>query len=129
MVKRIVKFFRNGKCVIELKVFNGYISVNNNITFSQNLQFLCGMTHLSYSLKKLGKNIQSTEELGKTEMNHDEGYANIWKDKKDEWLVYVKKTFSTYCFFMCSIKKSSGRKYRDWNEKLFIITRLRVEVF
>ena len=49
--KRIVNIFKNGKGIIELKVFNGYIEKNKK----QNLQYLhfrCGMTHSNYSLKK-----------------------------------------------------------------------------
>ena len=52
--------------------------------------FRCGMNHLNYSLKKLGKTFKLAEELLKTEMNHDEIDEKNWKDKKDEWLPYVK---------------------------------------
>ena len=45
---------RNGKGVIELRVFNGYIQ-HNNKQIPQYLQFRCGMTHLNYSLEKMGK--------------------------------------------------------------------------
>ena len=49
------------------------------------------MTHLYYSLKKLGKTFEIQKELLKTEMNHDEIYADNWREKKDEWVDYVKK--------------------------------------
>ena len=52
--KRIVNIIKNGKCIIELKVFNGYIDKNKK-QIPQNLHFTCGMTHLSYSLKKFRK--------------------------------------------------------------------------
>ena len=38
----------------------------------QYLHFRCGMTHLNYSLKKLGKTFKLQKELLKTEMDHDE---------------------------------------------------------
>ena len=48
------------------------------------------MTHLNYSLKKLGKTFKLPKELLKTEKNHDEIDENSWRDKKDEWLPYVR---------------------------------------
>ena len=42
---------KNGKGIISLKVFNGY-NEKNNKQIPQNLIFRCGMTPLSYSLKK-----------------------------------------------------------------------------
>ena len=45
---------KNGKGIIELKVINGYIQKNNK-QIPQYLHFRCGMTHLNYLLKKLGK--------------------------------------------------------------------------
>ena len=41
---------KNGKGIIELKVFNAYIYKNNK-QIPQYLHFRCGMTHLNYSLK------------------------------------------------------------------------------
>ena len=80
---------KNGKGIIELKVFNGYIYKNNK-QIPQYLHFRCGMTHLNYSLKKLGKTFKLQKELLKTEINHNEVYSDTWKDKKSEWLPYVK---------------------------------------
>ena len=80
---------KNGKGIIELKVFNGYIYKNNK-QIPQYLHFRCGMTHLNYSLKKLGKTFELQKELLKTEINHNEVYSDTWKDKKSEWLPYVK---------------------------------------
>ena len=48
--KSIVNVIKNGKGIIEMKVFEGYIEKNKK----QVLQYLhsrCGMTHLNYSLK------------------------------------------------------------------------------
>ena len=40
------------------------------------------MTHLNYSLKKLGRTFKLQKELSKTEINHDELEGNNFKDKK-----------------------------------------------
>ena len=50
--KRIVNIIKNGKGIIELKIFNGYIQSNTSTKqIPQNLHIRCGMTHLNYSLK------------------------------------------------------------------------------
>ena len=87
--KPFVDIIKNGKSIIELKVFNGLIHKNNK-QIPQYLHFRCGMTLLNYSLKKLGKTFKLPKELIKTEMNHDGIDKNNWIDKKDEWLPYVK---------------------------------------
>ena len=88
--KHIVYLFKNGKGIIELKIFNGYIEKNKK-QILQYLHFRCGMTHLNYSLKKLGRTFKLQKEMLKTEMNHDEVDGNNYKDKKDEWLDYVEQ--------------------------------------
>ena len=80
---------KNGKGIIELKVFNGLIYKNNK-QIPQYLHFRCGMTHLNYSLKKLGKTFELPKELLKTEIDHDDIDADNYKDKKNIWLPYVK---------------------------------------
>ena len=52
--------------------------------------FRCGMTHLIYSLRKLGKTFKLPKELFKTERNHDEIDKKNWRDNKNEWLPYFK---------------------------------------
>ena len=85
--KRIVNIIKNGKGVIELNVFNGYIqSKTSTKQLPQYLHFRFGMTHLKYSLKKLGKTFKLQKELSKTEMNHDDVDGDNYKDKIDEWL-------------------------------------------
>ena len=56
---------KNGKGIIEMKVFNGLVYKNNK-QIPQYLFFRCGMTHLNYSLKKLGKTFGLPKELLKT---------------------------------------------------------------
>ena len=48
--KHIADIIKNGKGIIELKVFNGPIHKNIK-QIPQYLHFRCGMTHLKYSLK------------------------------------------------------------------------------
>ena len=47
------------------------------------------MTHLNYSSKKLRKTFKLQKEIFETEVNHDEIYANNWRDKEDELFDYV----------------------------------------
>ena len=47
------------------------------------------MTHLNYSLRKLGKRFKLQKEILKTEMKHNEVYSDTWRDKKTERLDYV----------------------------------------
>ena len=56
---------------MELKVFIGYIDKNKK-QIPQYLHFRCGMTHLNYSIKKLGRTFKLPKSLLKTEMSHDE---------------------------------------------------------
>ena len=84
------------------------------------------MAHLNYSLKKLGENIKLHRELLKTEMNHDEVDYNKNRERKDEWLPYVKNfvlcaafSYSTYCKAMeeitgFSMKDSSSAPGLGW---------------
>ena len=97
--KHITNIIKNGKGIISLKVFNGLIYKNNK-QIPQYLIFRCGMTHLNYSLKKLGKTFKLPKELLKTEMNHDEINGNNYKDKKGIWLPYVKNDLlcTSYCY-------------------------------
>ena len=94
---------KNGKGIIELKLFNGY-NEKNRKQIPQYLHFRCGMTHLNYSLEKLGKTFKLQKELLKTKMDHSEVYSDTWKDKKSEWLPYVKNdvlctafSYARYC--------------------------------
>ena len=81
--KHILDIIKNGKGIIELKVFNGLIHKKNK-QIPQYLHFRCGMTHLLFSLKKLGKTFELPNELLKKEIDHDGIDENNWRDKKDE---------------------------------------------
>ena len=99
-----------------MKVFNGYI-LNNKLRSPYYLIFRCGMTHLKYSLKKLGKSFKLQKEILETEMNHDETDSNNYKDKKDEWLDYVENdvlcTAFSYARLSNAMKDNSGFSMKD----------------
>ena len=63
------------------------------------------MTHLIYSLKKLGKTFKLQKELLKTQMNHDDVDANNYMNKKVEWLSYVKNDVLCIAFSYARYKK------------------------
>ena len=114
--KHIVDIIKNRKGIIELKVFNGLIHKNNK-RIPQYLHFRCGMTHLNYSLKKLGKTFKLPKELLKTEMNHDDIDGDNYKDKKDIWLPYVKNdvlcTAYSYARYIKAMEEITGFSMKD----------------
>ena len=83
--KRIVDFFKNGKGIFELTIFNGHVQ-NIEKQFPQYVHFRCGMTLLTCSLQKLGRTFKLQKEISKKEKNHDEVYEDKWRDKKFEWV-------------------------------------------
>ena len=89
---------------LSLKVFNGYIEKNKK-QIPQYLIFRCGMTHLNYSLKKIGQTFKLPKELLKTEMNHDEIEENKWQIKKVNDYLMLKMTFSVLPIGMQDIVK------------------------
>ena len=52
--EHIVEIIKNGKDIISLRIFIGYIQ-NGTTQIPQHLIFRCGMTHLNYSLRNFGK--------------------------------------------------------------------------
>ena len=107
---------KNGKGIIELKVFKEYICKNKK-QIPQYLHFRCGMTYLNYSLKKLGKTFELQKELLKTEISHNEVYSDTWKDKKSEWLPYVKNdvlcTAFSYARYIKAMEEITGFSMKD----------------
>ena len=105
-----------GKSIIELKIFNGYIERTKK-QIPQYLHFRCGMTHLNYSLEKIGKTFKLQKELLKTKMNHDEVYSDTWKEKKSEWLDYVINdvlcTAFSYSRYIQYMKEITGFSMKD----------------
>ena len=116
--KRIVNIVKNGKGIIQLKVFNGFIQCKTSTKqISQYLHIRCDMTHLNYSLKKLGKTFKLQKELLKTEMNHDDVDGDNYKDKIDEWLPYVKNdvlcTAFSYARCIKAMQEITGCSMKD----------------
>ena len=107
---------KNGKGIVEMEIFNGLIYKNNK-QIPQYLHFRCGMTHLNYNLKKVGKTFKLPKELLKTEMNLDEIDANNYKDKKDIWLPYVKNdvlcTSYSYARYIKAMEEITGFSMKD----------------
>ena len=107
---------KNGKGIIELKIFNGLIYKNNK-QIPQYLHFRCGMTHLNYSLKKLGKTFELPKKLLKTEIDQNDIDGNNYKDKKDIWLPYVKNdvlcTAYSYARYTGAMKEITGFSMKD----------------
>ena len=70
------------------------------------------MTHLNYSLEKLGKTFKLQKELLTTEMAQVEDDGNNYKDKKHECLDYVKQdvlcTVSSYARYSKAMEESTG---------------------
>ena len=77
------------KIFLSLRVFNGYLQ-NNERQIPQYLIFRCGMTQLTFSIFKLRRTFKLQQELLKAERNHDEVDRINYKNKKNEWLEYVK---------------------------------------
>ena len=114
--KLISNIIKNGKGINKLKVFNGLIYKNNK-QIPQYLIFRCGMTHLNYSLKKLGKTFKLPKELLKTEINHDDIDGGNYKDKKDIWLPYVQNdvlcTAYSYARYIKAMKEITGFSMKE----------------
>ena len=114
--KHVVDVIENGKGIIELTVFNGLIQKDNK-QIPQYLHFRCGMTHLNYSLSKLGKTFKLPKEVLKTEMNHDQIDEISWRDKKSDWLPYVKNdvlcTAYSYARYIKAMKEITGTLKKD----------------
>ena len=75
------------------------------------------MTHLNYSLKKLGRTFRLQKELLKTEMDHNEIDYNNYKDMKSQWLPYVKQdvlcTAFSYARYIKCMEEINGFSMKD----------------
>ena len=90
-----------------------YILVKNKIP--QYLIFRCGMNHLNYSLKKLGRTFKlKNRKTEKTEINHDEITVDNYKDKKDIWVDYVEMMYYVLLYHMLDI-------VRQWKKLLDLV--------
>ena len=78
----------NGSGIVSFKNFNIYVDQNQKIP--QYVHFRCGSMHIKDSLKKIGKSYKLESHLLKQELEHDEIYEDIRKEKENEWLPYLK---------------------------------------
>ena len=115
--RHIVGFIKNGKGIISMKAFNGHIQINDT-QYPQYLISRCGMTHLKHSLKNLRKRFELRKEIFRVEMNHDEIYADNWRDKTYDLLYYVKNDVLCTAFSYAGYSKAVGQKtsfgMKDW---------------
>ena len=126
--RRIVNIIKNGKGFIELKVFIGYIDKKiKQVTLY--LRFRSGMTNLNYSFKKLGNTFKLHKEVLKTGMNHDVVDGNNYKNKKDEWLDYVKQSVLCTAFFYARCCRAMEEKTRFSMEESLSFPGLRWKYF
>ena len=83
----------------------------------QYLHFRCGITHLNFSLEKLGKTFKWRKELLKTEMDHDEVHGINYKNKKHECIDYVEQdalcTAFSYAWHCKAMKEKTGFSMKD----------------
>ena len=75
------------------------------------------MTHLSYSLKKMGRTIRLQKELLETEKDHNEIDYYKYKDMKSQWLSYVKQdvlcTACSYAMYSKAMEEITGFGMKD----------------
>ena len=68
-------------------------------------------------VKKIVKTFKLPKEILKTEMNHEEIDESIWRDKKDEWLPYVKNdvlcTAHSYARYNKCMEEITGLSMKD----------------
>ena len=86
--RRVVKLIKNGRGIVSLKIFNGYVDENNKIP--QYIPFRYRRVHIDTNLKKIGESYKLQESLLKKELEHDEIYEDTWEERENEWLPYVK---------------------------------------
>ena len=87
---------KNGAGIVSLKKFNGYVDPGKKIP--QYVHFRCGLLHIKDSLKNLGKSFKLQESLLEQELEHDEIYEENWKEKKNEWLPFLKNDVLSTAF-------------------------------
>ena len=120
---------KTGRRIISLKVFSGYIKTSGSRTVQQFLIFKCGLTHLNFSLGKLRTTFELQKGLVKTEKKHEDAFDDTWKNKKDEWLDYVKSDVLFMAFSYTRYSKTLELFTFFWHGRLFNSTRAGMEKF
>ena len=97
--RNICNIIKSGKGIFSMKSFNGFVFNDKKKSLPLFVWFRCGMNHVNYILKNLGTTFKLQEEFWKKEKKHEDVYANTWRNKKNEWLDYVKNdVFCTASF-------------------------------
>ena len=94
--RSVVKLIKNGRGIVSLKIFNGYVDPVKKIP--QYVHFRCGRVHNNQSLRKIGERYKLQENLLKKELEHDEIYEDTWGARENEWLPYVKNDVLSTAF-------------------------------
>ena len=94
--RNVVKLIENGRVIVSLKIFNGYVDENKKIP--QYVHFRCGRVHINQSLKKIGESYKLQKSILKKELEHDEVYEDTWEARENEWLPYVKNDVLSTAF-------------------------------
>ena len=102
--RRIVKPVKNGRGIVSLKIFNGYVDPVKKIP--QYVHFRCGRVHINKSLRKIGESYKLQPCLLKKEVEHDEIYEDTWEARENEWLPYVKNDVLSTAF--CYARNTMG---------------------
>ena len=100
----VVKPIKNGRGIVSLKIFNGYVDPVKKIP--QFVHFGCGKFHINQILKKIGKSYKLQESLFKEELEHGESFEDPWEARENRWLLYVKNDVSSTAF--CYARYSMG---------------------
>ena len=101
--RTVVSLIKNGSGIVSLKIFNGYVDPVKKIP--QYVHFRCGLLHIKDSLKNIGKSYKLQENLLKQAVEHDEIFEDIWEEKENEWLPYLKNDVLSTAFFYARYSK------------------------
>ena len=102
--RSVVKPIKNGKGIVSLKIFNGYVDPVKKVP--QYVHFRCGRVHINQSLRKIGESYKPQKKLLKKELEHDDIYEDTWEARESEWLPYVKNDVLSTAF--CYAKYTMG---------------------
>ena len=99
-----------------MREFISYIHKGKKYIYKY-LIFRFDMTHLHHFSKKSGKTFKLQKQQLITEMNNDEINADNWRDKKNEWVDYVKNdvlcTTLSYARYSKPMEEMTGFGMKD----------------
>ena len=101
--RTVVSLIKNGSVIVSLKILNGYVDQNKKL--HQYVHLRCGLLRIKDSLKNIGQNYKLQESLLKQELEHDEIFEDIWEEKENEWLLYLKNDVLSTAFSFARYSK------------------------